>query len=431
MKEMYRESPSLMELVVRPNNIEKAIKKVIKNNGSPGIDGMKVKELNAHFREFYPQIKEKLLNGTYEPQAVKKVAIPKPNGKKRILGIPVARDRVIQQAIKQVIEPTINRQFSKHSHGFRPNHSTGTALKQCIQYYEEGYHTVVDCDLKQCFDTLNHDKLMYLFERFIQDKAISKFIRKSLQSGSADLSGEYAERKTGAPQGGVISPLLCNIYLHELDKELEKRGHRFVRYADDFVIFVKSKRAGQRVMESITNFIEKDLKLTVNKDKSKVGSPTRLKFLSCLIMKANGGCRYRPTKEAVKQFKAKLKQVTSRKTPKTFQMLVKEINQIARGWIQYHGRGYIKGTIRTIESWLHRRIRQLILKRWKRPRTKIKELMKRGLTLDESKRIAYSRKKYWRLSCTWEVHHAIPTEKLYQWGILNMTQLAEQVYLHY
>ncbi|MGN5884230.1 group II intron reverse transcriptase/maturase, partial [Staphylococcus simulans] len=319
---MYRETPSLMELVVRKNNIEKAIKKVVKNNGSPGIDGMKVKELHAHFREFYPQIKGKLLNGTYKPQAVKKVAIPKPNGKKRILGIPVARDRVIQQAIKQVIEPMINRQFSKHSHGFRPNHSTGTALKQCIQYYEEGYHTVVDCDLKQCFDTLNHDKLMYLFERFIQDKAISKFIRKSLQSGSADLSGEYAERKTGAPQGGVISPLLCNIYLHELDKELEKRGHRFVRYADDFVIFVKSKRAGQRVMESITNFIEKDLKLTVNKDKSKVGSPTRLKFLSCLITKINGTCRFRPTMEAKRNLKAKLKWVTRRNRPGTFTEII-------------------------------------------------------------------------------------------------------------
>ena len=399
MKEMYRESPSLMELVVRPNNIEKAIKKVIKNNGSPGIDGMKVKELNAHFREFYPQIKEKLLNGTYEPQAVKKVAIPKPNGKKRILGIPVARDRVIQQAIKQVIEPTINRQFSKHSHGFRPNHSTGTALKQCIQYYEEGYHTVVDCDLKQCFDTLNHDKLMYLFERFIQDKAISKFIRKSLQSGSADLSGEYAERKTGAPQGGVISPLLCNIYLHELDKELQKRGHRFVRYADDFVIFVKSKRAGQRVMESITNFIEKDLKLTVNKDK--------------------------------RNLKAKLKWVTRRNRHGTFKEIITEINAITRGWINYFGRGFIKVFVQRIQKWLNRRIRQLILKRWKKIKTKYKMFRKYGLDHNSAMRIANSRKKYWRLSNTHEVHRALTTNRLYKWGLVPLTRLAESAYARY
>ncbi len=431
MKEMYRETPSLMELVVRKNNIEKAIKKVVKNNGSPGIDGMKVKELHAHFREFYPQIKGKLLNGTYKPQAVKKVAIPKPNGKKRILGIPVARDRVIQQAIKQVIEPMINRQFSKHSHGFRPNHSTGTALKQCIQYYEEGYHTVVDCDLKQCFDTLNHDKLMYLFERFIQDKAISKFIRKSLQSGSADLSGEYAERKTGAPQGGVISPLLCNIYLHELDKELEKRGHRFVRYADDFVIFVKSKRAGQRVMESITNFIEKDLKLTVNKDKSKAGSPTRLKFLSCLITKINGTCRFRPTMEAKRNLKAKLKWVTRRNRPGTFTEIITEINAITRGWINYFGRGFVKGFIREMQEWLNHRIRQLILKRWKKVKTKYKMLRKYGLDHNGAMRIANSRKKYWRLSKTHEVHHALTTNRLYKWGLVPLARLAESAYARY
>nr|WP_231910042.1 group II intron reverse transcriptase/maturase [Staphylococcus simiae] len=277
MKEMYRESPSTMELVVRDNNIQKAIKKVKKNNGAPGIDGMKVSELPAHFAQYFPQIKQKLLDGTYKPQAVRKVEIPKSNGKKRVLGIPVARDRVIQQAIKQVIEPSIDRTFSKHSHGFRPNHSTGTALKACATYYEEGYKVAVDCDLKQCFDKLNHDKLMYLFERHISDKAVSTFIRRSLQVGAIDLSGEVAERKIGAPQGGVISPLLCNIYLHELDRELEQRGHRFVRYADDFVIFVRTKRAGERVMNSVTTFIEKELKLEVNTDKSKVGSPTRLK----------------------------------------------------------------------------------------------------------------------------------------------------------
>ncbi|EOD4289792.1 group II intron reverse transcriptase/maturase, partial [Staphylococcus pseudintermedius] len=307
---MYRKSPSLMELVVRPDNIEKAIKKVKKNKGAPGIDGMKVSELHAHFAQYFSRITKKLLDGSYQPQAVRKVQIPKPNGKMRVLGIPVARDRVIQQAIRQVIEPGIDRTFSNHSHGFRPHRSTGTALKQCAAYYEEGYKIAVDCDLKQCFDMLNHDKLMYLFERHVQDKSISTFIRRSLQVGAIDLSGEVAERKIGAPQGGVISPLLCNIYLHELDKELEKRGHRFVRYADDFVIFVRTKRAGERVMSSVTKFIEKQLKLVVNEEKSKVGAVTRLKFLSCLITKVNGVCRFRPTTEAKRNLIRTLRKIT-------------------------------------------------------------------------------------------------------------------------
>lgn len=431
MKEMYRESPSLMELVVRESNIERAIKKVKKNKGAPGIDGMKVSEVLSHFKKYFPQIKQKLLKGTYKPQAVRKVEIPKSNGKKRTLGIPVVRDRVIQQAIKQVIEPSIDRTFSKHSHGFRPNHSTGTALKECASYYEAGYKVVVDCDLKQCFDNLNHDKLMYLLERHVKDKVILKFIRRSLQVGAIDLSSEYAERKIGAPQGGVISPLLCNIYLHELDKELEERGHRFVRYADDFVIFVRTKRAGERVMKSITNFITKQLKLEVNHDKSKVGSPTRLKFLSCLVTKVNGICRFRPTTEAKRNLKRNLKWITRRSRPGTFQEIIKEINQVTRGWINYFGIGFIKGFILEIESWLHRRIRQLILKRWKKVRTKYKKLRQYGLEHDSAMRIAQSRKKYWRLSSTHEVHRALTTKRLYKWGLVPLIPLVETAYAKY
>lgn len=421
----------IMLKVVERDNLRRACDRVRRNGGSPGVDGMTVEEVESHIFHYYVPLCKKLFEGTDRPQPVKRVEIPKPNGGVRKLGIPVVRDRVIQQAIKQVIEPTIDGTFSPYSYGFRPKRDAHQARKQCAKYYEAGYRYVVDCDLKQYFDTINHDKMMSLLKQHIVDKSILRLINRFLQAGVIELNGSFQRTEKGAPQGGVLSPLLSNIYLHELDKELAKRGHRFVRYADDFVIFTKSKRAGERVLQSVTQFLSKELKLVVNTEKSKVGSPYRLKFLSCLIIKANGECRYRPTKEAVKQFKAKLKQVTSRKSPKTFQQLVRKINQIARGWIQYHGKGYIKGVIRAIESWLHRRIRQLILKRWKRPRTKIRELTRRGLTLDEAKRIAYSRKKYWRLSRTWEVHHAIPTEKLYQWGILNMTQLAEQVYLNY
>ncbi|HAR6591554.1 TPA: group II intron reverse transcriptase/maturase [Staphylococcus pseudintermedius] len=428
---MYRKSPSLMELVVRPDNIEKAIKKVKKNKGAPGIDGMKVSELHAHFAQYFSRITKKLLDGSYKPQAVRKVQIPKPNGKMRVLGIPVARDRVIQQAIRQVIEPSIDRTFSNHSHGFRSHRSTGTALKQCAAYYEEGYKIAVDCDLKQCFDMLNHDKLMYLFERHVQDKSISTFIRRSLQVGAIDLSGEVAERKIGAPQGGVISPLLCNIYLHELDKELEKRGHRFVRYADDFVIFVRTKRAGERVMSSVTKFIEKQLKLVVNEEKSKVGAVTRLKFLSCLITKVNGVCRFRPTTEAKRNLIRTLRKITKRNRPGTFKEIITEINQVTRGWINYFGRGFIRGFIENTQSWLNRRLRQLILKRWKRVRTKYKMLRQYGFDHRSAMKIAQSRKKYWRLSNTHEVHRALTTKQLYKWGLIPLAQLAELAYARY
>ncbi|RAN64921.1 reverse transcriptase domain-containing protein, partial [Dolosigranulum pigrum] len=217
---------------------------------------------------------------------------------------------------------------------------------------------VVDCDLKQCFDTLNHDKMMYHVEQFVQDKAILKFIRKSLRCGTIELPGEFTDSETGAPQGGVISPLLCNIYLNELDKELERRGHKFVRYADDFIIFKSSKRACERILKSITQFIEKDLKLKVNQEKSKTGSPTQLKFLSCLIHNNFGNCRFRPTDEAKAKFKKKLKRLTKRNRPGIFTEIVKEINQVTQGWINYFGLGFVKSFVRRTEEWLRRRLRQ-------------------------------------------------------------------------
>ena len=290
---------------------------------------------------------------------------------------------------------------------------------------------MIDCDLKECFDTLNHDKLIYYLEQYIQDKKIIKIVRKFLLAGVIDLSGEYVESKTGAPQGGVLSPLLSNVYLHELDKELSGRGHRFVRYADDFVIFVKSKRAGERVLESVTKFIEKDLKLIVNTEKSKVGSPARLKFLSCLMFQVNGTYRFIPTKEAKQKFKRSLKKLTSRKRPGTFEEIVQQINRVTRGWINYFGLGFIKGFIKEIEQWLHHRLRQLILKRWKKPKTIIRKLTTYGLDIESAKRVAFSRKKYWRLSKTHEVHKVITTKRLHQWGLVSLSQLTESAYARY
>lgn len=431
MIEMYRKTPSLMERVVTRENLEAAVKAVKRNKGAAAIDGMTVFEIEEHIQEFYIPLRNKLLDGSYKPQPVKRVEIPKPNGEKRKLGIPCVRDRVIQQAIRQVIEPMIDPHFMENSHGFRPGKGTHSALKQCVNYYEQGYRVVVDCDLKQCFDTLNHDKLIYYLEQYIQNKILIKIIRKFLLAGVIDLSGEFVESKTGAPQGGVLSPLLSNVYLHELDKELSKRGHRFVRYADDFVIYVKTKRAGERVMESITNYIEKDLKLIVNQEKSEVGSPTRLKFLSCLIRQVNGTYRFIPTKQAKQKFKNSLKRLTSRKRPGSFEEIVQQINRVTRGWINYFGLGFIKGFIKEIEGWLHHRLRQLILKRWKKPRTIIKKLKSYGLDPDSAKRIAFSRKKYWRLSKTPEVHWAITTKRLHQWGLVPLSEWVESAYARY
>ena len=431
MIEMYRKTPSLMERVVTRENLEAAVKAVKRNKGAAGIDGMTVFEIEEHIQDFYIPLRNKLLDGSYKPQPVKRVEIPKPNGEKRKLGIPCVRDRVIQQAIRQVIEPMIDPHFMENSHGFRPGKGTHSALKQCVNYYEQGYRVVVDCDLKQCFDTLNHDKLIYYLEQYIQNKILIKIIRKFLLAGVIDLSGEFVESKTGAPQGGVLSPLLSNVYLHELDKELTKRGHRFVRYADDFVIYVKTKRAGERVMESITNYIEKDLKLIVNQEKSEVGSPTRLKFLSCLIRQVNGTYRFIPTKQAKQKFKNSLKRLTSRKRPGSFEEIVQQINRVTRGWINYFGLGFIKGFIKEIEGWLHHRLRQLILKRWKKPRTIIKKLKSYGLDPDSAKRIAFSRKKYWRLSKTPEVHWAITTKRLHQWGLVPLSEWVESAYARY
>uniref|UniRef100_UPI001E41913A group II intron reverse transcriptase/maturase n=1 Tax=Aerococcus tenax TaxID=3078812 RepID=UPI001E41913A len=273
---MKRHDGSLMSLVVRKENLIRAAQSVRKNKGAAGIDGVSAKDAEAEVRKYLKPLQQKLMNATYKPQPVKRVEIPKANGGVRRLGIPVVRDRIVQQAIRQVIKPIIDPQLSPYSHGFRKGKSAHSALKQCVDYYETGYKVVVDCDLKNCFDNFNQDKMIHYLEQMVKDPAISRILRRFMSAGVIDLMGQFIDSHTGTPQGGVISPLLCNVYLNELDRELERRGHRFVRYADDFAIFVKSKRAGERVLKSITTYIEKDLRLTVNHEKSQVGSPTRL-----------------------------------------------------------------------------------------------------------------------------------------------------------
>ena len=269
---------SLIDRVVSKNNMERAIQKVLKNKGAPGVDEMTVYELEEHMQTYGSAIVQKLKNGTYQPQLVKRVKIPKANGGVRLLGIPTVRDRVVQQAILQVIDPIIDPYFSEYSYGFRKGRNAHQAIERVIGYYEEGYNIVVDCDLKNYFDTINHQVLRNNLEYYIQDKIVLRNIWNFLKSGIMDQDF-YVETDMGTPQGGPLSPLLANVYLHHLDRELERRGHKFARYADDFVIYVKSKRLGERVMENITEFIEDKLRLTVNKEKSQITTPSKSKFL--------------------------------------------------------------------------------------------------------------------------------------------------------
>lgn len=278
---------NLINKVIADENLWKAYEKVKSNKGAPGVDGITVYQLKPHLEKYYQPLKQKLLDGTYQPQPVKRVAIPKPDGSKRFLGIPCVLDRMVQQAILQVIEPIIDPYFSEKSFGFRKGRNAHQAIQVAEQYYQEGYRVVVDCDLKSYFDTIHHQRVRAYLEEFISDKIVLKLIWKFLRSGILDKD-IYIETTEGAPQGGPLSPILANIYLNKLDRELEERGHRFIRYADDFVIYVKSKRAGERVMDSITSYIENDLGLKINQKKSKVCGATVATFLGFNIQNLMG-----------------------------------------------------------------------------------------------------------------------------------------------
>ncbi|MFJ3387461.1 group II intron reverse transcriptase/maturase [Lysinibacillus sp. NPDC086135] len=278
---------NLIDRIVTNGNLWRAFKKVKENGGAPGVDGITVHELKSHLRKYFEPLKKKLKDGTYQPQPVKRVAIPKSDGGVRYLGIPCVLDRVVQQAILQVIDPIIDPHFSKNSFGFRKGRNAHQAIELAEQYYQEGYRTVVDCDLKSYFDTIHHQRLRAYLEEFITDKIVLKLIWKFLRSGILDKD-IYIETTEGAPQGGPLSPILANVYLNKLDRELEKRGHRFIRYADDFVIYVKTPRAGERVMTSVKKYIEEDLGLTINEKKSKVCGATSATFLGFNIQNLMG-----------------------------------------------------------------------------------------------------------------------------------------------
>ncbi len=416
---------NLLEKIVDKRNFFEAYKKVVANKGSCGIDGMKVDELLPFLQEHYETLKTDLLSGKYNPLPVKRVEIPKPNGGVRLLGIPTVIDRLIQQAINQVINPIFDKEFSNNSYGFRPGRSAHMALKQAQKHINEGYRYVVDMDLEKFFDNLNHDLLMHLVARKIQDKRVLKLIRKYLNSGVM-LKGMLVKSENGAPQGGPLSPLLSNILLDELDKELERRGHRFCRYADDCNIYVKSKRAGDRVLKSITKFLGQKLKLKVNDEKSAVSSPTKRKFLGYSFYYGKGGIKFRVHDKSYERLKEKIRNVTNRNVSMNFNYRIKKLNEIIVGWVNYFKLADMKSKLLELDQWIRRRLRACIWKTWKKVKTRFQNLMKLGVPRYKAWEFANTRKGYWRISNSPILNKTITNQRLINHGFKSLSSQYEK-----
>jgi RNA-directed DNA polymerase len=368
----------LWEQVWARENLTAALKRVESNGGAPGMDGMTVSDLRGYLKEKWLEIREALESETYKPSPVRRVEIPKPDGGVRLLGIPSVVDRLLQQAIAQVLTPIFERKFSPHSYGFRPGRSAHQAIKQAQEYTQEGYEWVVDIDLEKFFDRVNHDMLMARVAREVKDKRVLKLIRAYLESGVM-VNGVVMETEEGTPQGGPLSPLLSNVMLDDLDKELEKRGHKFVRYADDCNIYVKTQRAGERVMESVREFLEKKLKLKVNPKKSKVDKAQRVKFLGFSFYKHKGEMLIRVAGRSLERFRDKLRRLTKRTRSGQLEEIIREVNTYTVGWIGYYRQANTPSVYEELDGWIRRRLRQMIWKRWKRGTTRYRELIKRGV----------------------------------------------------
>jgi len=416
----------LLEEIISNENLNQAYKRVKANKGSHGMDGMKVNELLKYLKENGGMLKQTLLEGSYKPNPVRRVEIPKPDGKKRQLGIPTVVDRVIQQAITQVLSPIFEKIFSNNSYGFRPNKSAHQAIFKCKEYMDNGYRWAVDIDLEKYFDTVNHDKLIGLVYKEVKDIRVISLIRKYLQSGAIE-NGQISPTGKGVPQGGNLSPLLSNIMLNELDKELERRGLNFCRYADDCNIYVKTKKSANRVMESITRFIEEDLKLKVNNEKSQVGRPWKLKYLGFTFYPYKGEMRIRTHKKSLETFKAKLKEITGRSKAWSMKYQAIKIKQIAIGWINYFKLADMKSVLKQLDEWLRRRIRMCYWKQWKKIKTKHDNLRKLGISNSKAWEYANTRKGYWRISNSPILARTLTNKYLKEQGFIALSEIYLQL----
>lgn len=395
----------MLNQILERQNMIQALKRVEDNKGSHGVDMMPVETLRQHILETWETIKSQILNGTYEPQPVRRVEIPKPDGGVRLLGIPTVTDRFIQQAIAQILSKEYDKTFSTNSFGFRPNRSCHDAVRKAKVYIKEGYRWVVDMDLEKFFDKVNHDRLMAVLAKRIKDKMLLKLIRKYLQSGVM-INGVVVDTEEGTPQGGPLSPLLSNIVLDELDKELESRGHKFVRYADDCNIYVKSQRAGERTMKSVQIFIEKKLRLKVNELKSAVDRPWKRKFLS-FSFTSHKEPKIRIAKTALQRMKKKIKEITSRKKPFSIEYRIEKLNQFLVGWLGYFALADTSSIFKLLDSWIKRRLRMCLWKNWKKPRTRVRNLIRLSIPYGKAYEWGNTRKGYWRISKSPILHRTL------------------------
>jgi RNA-directed DNA polymerase len=409
----------LMERILERDNVKRAWQRVQSNKGAPGSDGMGLDEFPAYAREHWSEIRQSLMDGSYQPRPVRRVVIPKPRGKgERKLGIPCVIDRVIQQAILQFLTPIFDPFFSESSFGSRPHRSAHGAIRQVKAIVNSGYRIAVDLDLEKFFDTVNHDVLMARIARKVTDKVLLGLIGRYLRAGV--MVGETVEpTEWGTPQGSPLSPLLSNVLLDDLDKELEARGHRFTRYVDDLVILVKSRRAGRRVMAKISHYLTHKLKLKVNRDKSRVVKIEDLNYLGFTFQ----GIRIFASDQAMEDFKHRLRGLTSRSWGVSMAYRLQQLNRYLRGWMNYFGISQHYAPIEELDGWLRRRIRMCYWKQWRRPRTRIANLLKLGTSQRHAICTGISRKGYWRLSKTLATQTGMTNEWLEQQGLLSIRQL--------
>ena len=415
----------LLEQALSRENMLRAWKRVKANKGSSGMDDMSIDAFPEFTRQHWDRIRSALIEGTYHPASVKRVMIPKATGGERPLGIPTVLDRVVQQALAQVITPLYEPQFSEHSYGFRPERSARMALAEMECAYSDGLRYAVDCDLKSFFDTVNHGLLMNRLSRRIKDPKVLKLIGRYLRAGVIMPDGQREATSCGIPQGGPLSPLLANVMLDDLDKELERRGLRFSRYADDFLIFVGSQKAAERVLGAVTRFLNTHLHLQVNHDKSKAARINECSFLGFELRRG----KLRWTSGAVKRFKDRVREITCRKRGRSMEAVIAELRLYVRGWLNYFGHSRSYTELMTLDQWLRRRVRLCYWKQWKRPRARRRNLLALGIPRDEVKLASRSRKGYWRMSGNSIVQRALTKDWLWRQGVPNMRQ--QWIDLHY
>lgn len=426
LTEQDRLGHGMLEFVLSPSNLNAAYRKVKRNKGSGGVDKMEVESLKDYLVSNKEGLQASILRGKYRPNPVRRVEIPKDNRQKRQLGIPTVVDRVIQQAIAQVLIPLYEPQFSDNSYGFRPRRNAHQALIKCKDYITAGYGYAVDMDLEKFFDTVNHSKLVEVLSRTVKDGRLVSLIHKYLNAG-VQVGCKFEASETGVPQGGPLSPLLGNIMLNELDKELERRGHRFVRYADDMVILCKSKRSAARIMGSITRFIEGKLFLKVNRDKSQTAPLSRVKFLGYSFYKMRGEGRLRIHPKSVAKMKAKLRVLTSRSNGWGNDRRKEGLRQYIAGWVNYFKLADMHKLLLNVDEWYRRRLRMVIWKQWKRIKTKLANLVRLGVKKSKAWEWANTRKGYWHIANSFILSTTITTDRLRQAGYVFLSAYYQKV----